>query len=217
MITIIGDWNGDGVDTIGLYNPTTSMFFLSDSNVGGFADDVFVFGPANSGMVPIVGDWDGNGTDTVGLYNPTTSMFFLKNSNSTGFSDTAFVYGPANERLDAPGGRLERRRQGHHRSVQSDHVDVLPAEQQQHRIFRYGLRLWPGPERLDAPGGRLERRRQGHHRSVQSDHVDVLPAEQQQHRIFRYGVRSMARPTRGGFRWLEIGRVPDRRKWRPSR
>ncbi len=84
------------MDTIGLYNPATSMFFLSDSNVGGFANDVFVFGPANSGMVPIVGDWDGNGTDTVGLYNPTTSMFYLKNTNSTGFADLAFAYGAGN-------------------------------------------------------------------------------------------------------------------------
>jgi hypothetical protein len=96
LITIIGDWNGDGVDTIGLYNPTTSMFFLSDSNVGGFADNVFTYGPANAGMLPIVGDWDGNGTDTIGLYNPTTSMFYLKNSNSTGFADVVFNYGPGN-------------------------------------------------------------------------------------------------------------------------
>jgi len=95
-VPLVGDWNGDGVDTLGLYNPATSTFFLTDSNAGGFANNVFVLGPANSGMVPIVGDWDGNGTDTVGLYNPTTSMFFLKNSNSTGFADVVFNYGPSN-------------------------------------------------------------------------------------------------------------------------
>jgi hypothetical protein len=96
LITLVGDWNGDGVDTIGLYNPTTGMFYLSNSNTSGFADMTFQFGPANSGDTPLVGDWDGDGKDTIGLYNPTTSMFFLKNSNSTGFADVAFVYGPAN-------------------------------------------------------------------------------------------------------------------------
>ncbi len=96
MLPIVGDWNGDGMDTLGLYNPTTATFYLSDSNAGGYANNTFVYGPANSGMVPIVGDWDGNGTDTVGLYNPATSMFYLKNSNSAGFADLAFAYGPSN-------------------------------------------------------------------------------------------------------------------------
>ena len=95
MLPIVGDWNGGGVDTLGLYAPGTSTFFLSDSNAGGFANNVFVFGPANSGMLPIVGDWTGDGKDSVGLYDPATSMFFLKNSNSTGFADAAFAYGPS--------------------------------------------------------------------------------------------------------------------------
>ena len=35
---IVGDWDGDGMDTIGLYNPTTSMFYLRNSNTQGYAD-----------------------------------------------------------------------------------------------------------------------------------------------------------------------------------
>jgi hypothetical protein len=95
LIAIVGDWNGTGVDTVGLYNPTTSVFSLANSNTAGATGTSFVFGPANGGLLPIVGDWYGNGTDTVGLYNPSTATFFLKNSNSTGYATTSFLYGPA--------------------------------------------------------------------------------------------------------------------------
>ena len=96
---MVGDWTGTGKDTVGLYNPTTSMFYLRNSNSSGFSDMAFTYGPAQSGWKPLVGDWTGTGKDTVGLYNPTTSTFYLRNSNTTGFSDMAFVYGPANAGL----------------------------------------------------------------------------------------------------------------------
>ena len=92
---IVGDWNGDGTDTVGLYDPATSMFYLKNSNSTGFADVAFGYGPGGSGWTPVVGDWNGDGKDTIGLYNPATSMFYLRNSNTTGYADTAFVYGPA--------------------------------------------------------------------------------------------------------------------------
>jgi hypothetical protein len=95
MVPIVGDWDGNGTDTVGLYNPTTSMFFLKNSNSTGFADLAFAYGPGGSGWTPLAGDWNDQGKDTIGLYNPATSMFYLRNSNTTGFSDTAFVYGPA--------------------------------------------------------------------------------------------------------------------------
>ena len=94
-IPIAGDWNGDGQDTVGLYYPATSTFYLSDGNATGSASVNFMYGPANSGDIPVVGDWNGDGKDTIGLYNPATSMFYLRNSNSSGYSDVTFVYGPA--------------------------------------------------------------------------------------------------------------------------
>ena len=95
-IPIVGDWDGNGTDTIGLYDPTTSVFYLRNSNSSGFADVIFAYGPANGGLVPIAGDWNGDGTDTIGLYDPRASVFYLKNSNSSGFADTVFAYGAAN-------------------------------------------------------------------------------------------------------------------------
>jgi hypothetical protein len=93
-LTVIGDWNGDGVDTIGLYNQTTAMFYLRNSNDSGYADLTFWYGPAGNNWIPIAGDWNGDGIDTIGLYNPTTSKFYLRNTNTTGIADLTFQYGP---------------------------------------------------------------------------------------------------------------------------
>ena len=94
-LPIAGDWNGDGTDTIGLFNPVTSAFFLKNANEGGVADLMFRYGPAESGWQPIAGDWDGDGTDTIGLLAPTPSSFLLRNSNDVGVADVMFRYGPA--------------------------------------------------------------------------------------------------------------------------
>ncbi len=86
-IPVAGDWNGDGVDTIGIYRNGT--FFLRNSNTSGFADLQFPFGAP--GDIPIVGDWDGDGVDTVGVVRGNT--VFLRNSNSAGNADIQFNYG----------------------------------------------------------------------------------------------------------------------------
>lgn len=93
---IVGDWNGDGVDTIGLYRRTDSTFHLRNSLTGGSADTFFAFGSAGSNWIPIAGDWDANGVDTIGLYDPTLSDFHLKNSFAGGPADRKFQYGPTN-------------------------------------------------------------------------------------------------------------------------
>jgi hypothetical protein len=92
-VTNTGNHMG-GADTIGLFNPATSAFYLKYSNSAGPADNAFNYGPANVGWVPLVGDWNGEGADTVGLYNPATSIFYLKYSNSAGPADLTFAYGP---------------------------------------------------------------------------------------------------------------------------
>lgn len=90
---LAGDWNGDGMSSVGLYDPATSTFYLKNANSPGIADIVYQFGPGGAGWEPIVGDWDGNGTQTVGLYSGTT--FFLQNSHQGGLASTVFSYGPS--------------------------------------------------------------------------------------------------------------------------
>jgi cell wall assembly regulator SMI1 len=93
-IPIVGDWDGDGVDTVGVYDPVTATFYLRNTNTAGFADITFVYGAPN--WIPIAGDWNGDGVDTIGVYDPVTATFYLRNTNTTGVADIAFVYGMPN-------------------------------------------------------------------------------------------------------------------------
>jgi hypothetical protein len=59
-LPIAGDWNGDGADTVGLYDAAIGTFRLINHNsTAANADLKFVFGPAPSTWKPIAGDWDG--------------------------------------------------------------------------------------------------------------------------------------------------------------
>jgi beta-glucanase (GH16 family) len=84
---LAGDWNGDGIDSIGIYR--NGVFYLRDTNSTGFADIVVPFG--SSGDQPIAGDWNGDGVDTIGVYRNGT--FYLRNSNTAGSPDLVFTLG----------------------------------------------------------------------------------------------------------------------------
>jgi hypothetical protein len=92
-IPVRGDWNGDGMDSQGLYDPLTSAFFLKDVCEPGNADYVFGFGQPEAGWMPIVGDWNGDGVDTVGLYDRKTTTFYLREVNAAGPADHVFNFG----------------------------------------------------------------------------------------------------------------------------
>jgi hypothetical protein len=81
--------------TVGLYDPTSSMFMLRNTNDSGFADECFCYGVGGAGMLPIAGDWNGSGIQSISLYDPATSTFYLEDSNSGGDADDVFVFGPA--------------------------------------------------------------------------------------------------------------------------
>jgi hypothetical protein len=83
-------------DTLGLYNPVNSAFYLKRSHTGGKADMVYGYGPAGAGWLPVMGDWNNDGDDTAGLYDPLTGTFYLKDTHSGGQADKRFRYGPAN-------------------------------------------------------------------------------------------------------------------------
>ncbi len=91
-IPLAGDWDGNGTDTPGLYNPATGAFFLRNSSTNGPANIVFSFG-SPSIYLPIAGDWNGDGIDTIGIFNPSTGVYFLKNTNAAGPSDHGFTFG----------------------------------------------------------------------------------------------------------------------------
>ncbi len=73
----LGDWDGDGIATPGLYRRSAGKVFLRNSNTTGIADIEFFFG--NPGDIPLIGDWDGDGDDTVSIYRPSLGKVFITN------------------------------------------------------------------------------------------------------------------------------------------
>ncbi|MDG4785064.1 hypothetical protein O7626_03800 [Micromonospora sp. WMMD1102] len=53
-IPVSGDWNGDGKDTIGVFRPSNSTWYLRDTNSGD-ATTIFKFGHGPSGDHPVAG------------------------------------------------------------------------------------------------------------------------------------------------------------------
>lgn len=96
LIPLSGDWNGDGIHGIGLYDPQTGLFMLRNTVKGGMPDYQFIFGPAGQDWIPLAGDWDGDGKYTVGLYDPTNGMFYFSNGLDGGDADIVSFFGPPN-------------------------------------------------------------------------------------------------------------------------
>jgi len=93
LIPLMGDWNGDGIQTIGVYNQTSSLFYLRNSNTPGKADVIFGYGTPNIGLIPLVGKWGSYSYDSVGLYYPADAGYYLRNTLTSGNADISFGYG----------------------------------------------------------------------------------------------------------------------------
>ena len=73
-LPVTGDWDGDGVTDLGVYDQATSVFTLRTVDASGVISLATVpFGAP--GDLPVTGDWDGNGITDVGVWNPKTAVF----------------------------------------------------------------------------------------------------------------------------------------------
>jgi hypothetical protein len=91
---ITGDWDGDGVDTLGVFDPLAGRFLLRNSNTPGAPDLSFLYG--NPGDIPLAGHWTAASThDGVGTYRNTngTMYLFLRNQLTTGYADLTAIVG----------------------------------------------------------------------------------------------------------------------------
>jgi hypothetical protein len=89
---VIGDWNGDGIDTVGVVDPS-GVWYLRNSNSPG-APDIAPFPFGLGPWTPVVGDWDGDGIDGIGMVDTATGIWYLRNTPSQGPPDVgAFPYG----------------------------------------------------------------------------------------------------------------------------
>jgi hypothetical protein len=92
----MGDWDGDGVETPGLYRQSDGFAYIKNANTQGNADITFFFG--NPGDIPIAGDFNGDGFDTVSIYRPANQTFYIINElgedgGGLGEADFSYVFG----------------------------------------------------------------------------------------------------------------------------
>ncbi len=118
-LPVAGDWNGDGVSSIGVYRPSTNTFFLSND----FTTVALVIPLGAPGDLPVIRDFIEGGS-LIGVYRPSTSTFFLSNSNTSTSSLTVIPFGAPGDipllgdwRFHAEGRRLP-----------PEHEHVLPED-----------------------------------------------------------------------------------------
>src|SRR6185369_11353448 len=92
-IPFVGDWDGNGIDGVGLFRTSNANFILSNGFQGTVDIKPFVFG--SLGSKPLAGDWNGDGITTIGVFNPNTGVMALNNTNSSGngIGDIVFNFG----------------------------------------------------------------------------------------------------------------------------
>jgi hypothetical protein len=90
-IPFLGDWDGDGVDTPGLYRPADGFAYISNRRGFGIAEQSWFMGIP--GDIPIVGDWDGDGEDTFSVYRPSEGKVYINNFNETRFAQQEYYFG----------------------------------------------------------------------------------------------------------------------------
>jgi len=103
----IGDFNGNGQDTIGLHRESTGLVYFRNTNTQGTADNQFIFGDPGDRL--IAGDWNGNGIDSPGVFRPSTTTTYLRYQNSQGNADESWNVGesswlPVAGRFESAGG-----------------------------------------------------------------------------------------------------------------
>ncbi len=109
---VVGDWDGDGVDTAGVTRQPNRWLLTNNPLNGGTAQLDFAYGSSDPRIqeLNVPGDWDSNGTDTPGvLRNVPASQavggfpqWLLRNSNTGGAATVSFRYGSDTFTVEPP-------------------------------------------------------------------------------------------------------------------
>jgi hypothetical protein len=86
-----GDFNADGIDTVGLHRESSGFMYFRNTNTTGNADYQFYFG--NPGDRLIAGNWIGAGEDYPGVFRPGNRTVYLRYANTQGNADEAYNWG----------------------------------------------------------------------------------------------------------------------------
>jgi hypothetical protein len=88
----VGDFDGNGEDTVGLHRESTGFVYFRNSHTQGNADNQFFFGDPGDRLV--AGDWGIiDGVDTPAVFRPSDTTFYFRHTNTQGNADSQFRWG----------------------------------------------------------------------------------------------------------------------------
>ena len=94
-VPLAGDWNGDGIQTIGLFSGGT--WYLDTNGDGSFGEGDKVVDYGLSSDIPIVGDFDGDGRTELGVYRRGTWYIDRDHSGQLEPHDRAYDLGSVDD------------------------------------------------------------------------------------------------------------------------
>jgi hypothetical protein len=86
-----GDFNNNGIDTVGLHRESTGFMYFRNTNTTGIAHYQFYFGDPGDRLV--AGNWLGNGEDYPAVYRPSNRTVYMRHSNTQGNADEWYQWG----------------------------------------------------------------------------------------------------------------------------
>ncbi len=89
---VVGDWDADGVDEVGLHRESTGFFYWRNTLDTGVAYGSMFFGDPGDRFV--AGDWGMvDNVDTPAVFRPSNTIFFFRHTLSQGNADSQFGFG----------------------------------------------------------------------------------------------------------------------------
>jgi hypothetical protein len=93
----VGDFDGNGVDEVGLHRESTGRVYFRFSLTTGIADRDFIYG--DPGDFLVAADWDGDGTDTPAIFRPSDGNWYIRLANTQGVANHVIGFGLADRDL----------------------------------------------------------------------------------------------------------------------
>ncbi len=88
----VGDFDGDGIDEVGLHRESTGFVYYRNTLDTGIADNEFFFGDPGDRFV--AGDWGVvDRVATPGLFRPSDTTFYFRHTNNQGNADSDLFFG----------------------------------------------------------------------------------------------------------------------------